>query len=77
MRNLEDRIGMIVPEGYNSEIPIIRLTLDPVNVSQVDHSSLTHQPLTIRQRGVLRCCMRCVASEIGIASYIQRICEQR
>jgi hypothetical protein len=33
MRFLEARTGMTVPEGYDPEIRIMRLTLDPVNVS--------------------------------------------
>lgn len=33
MKTLEARTGMTIPEGYDPEISILRLTLDPVNVS--------------------------------------------
>jgi hypothetical protein len=33
MKTLEARTGTIIPEGYDPEISILRLTLDPVNVS--------------------------------------------
>jgi len=35
MKTLEARTGMIIPEGYDPEISILRLTLDPVNVSSI------------------------------------------
>jgi len=37
MKTLEARTGMIIPEGYDPEISILRLTLDPVNVSINSH----------------------------------------
>ena len=40
MKTLEARTGMIIPEGYDPEISILRLTLDPVNVSTVSHHDL-------------------------------------
>ena len=33
METLEARTGMVIPEGYDPDISILRLTLDPVNVS--------------------------------------------
>jgi hypothetical protein len=32
MQTLEARTGMILPQGYNPDVSILRLTLDPVNV---------------------------------------------
>jgi hypothetical protein len=37
MTTLEARTGTIIPEGYDPEISILRLTLDPVNVSICSH----------------------------------------
>jgi hypothetical protein len=34
MKTLEARTGVVIPEGYDPEISILRLTLDPVNVSE-------------------------------------------
>jgi hypothetical protein len=51
MRTLEVRIGMGVSVGHDPNIPIIRLTFDPVSVRHVDHSSINRPVLTLRQKG--------------------------
>ena len=59
MKTLEARTGMIIPEGYDPEISILRLTLDPVNVSTDSRrSSLVSRADPTRLRVDLSYCMR-------------------
>jgi hypothetical protein len=59
MKTLEARTGTIIPEGYDPEISILRLTLDPVNVSTNSHGPcLVSRADQIRLRVDLSCCMR-------------------
>jgi hypothetical protein len=59
MKTLEARTGTIIPEGYDPEISILRLTLDPVNVSTNSHGpSLVSRADQTRLRVDLSCCMR-------------------
>jgi hypothetical protein len=56
LRTLEARTGMTLPEGYNPDVSILRLTLDPVNVRPNDSLGTF---LTFRPKEDLCCSTPC------------------